>query len=153
MTRRDLLPQIAVATLAAYLTGCLAFPPAPAEAPTPTVLEPAGHSRVEVVWDNSSDDAFVVSIVGAELEQQAFALVEPCSAHNVIQFVDPPFEIGVGQRDSLVREPMPTVVHSRDLDEAPDGQYRVHVSIGPDGAISSQPLTGYGSWEPPTGLC
>ena len=146
MTRDDLPPPVAIAILAACLTGCLSLPPAPADIPTPTRLEPAGQSRVEVVWTNSSDRAFVVSVIGSEPEQQAFALVEPCSAHNVTQVVDPPFEIGLGQRDVFVPEPMPAVVHSRDWDDRPDGLYRIHLSIAPDGTVSSQPLTGYGSW-------
>ena len=153
MTRKDLLPQVAVATLAAYLTGCLSFPPAPPDAPAPTRLEPAGHSLVEVVWDNRSEDAFVLSVVGAEPDQQAFALVEPCSSHNVIQVVDPPFEIGLGQKDLFVPEPMPTVVHSSELDEPTDGQYRVHLSIDPDGTLSARPLKGFSSSEPPRGTC
>src|SRR5687767_4214388 len=102
MTRMNLLPQVAVAALVAGLSGCLWFPPAPVDAPTPTRLQPAGPTVVEVVWDNRSEDAFVVSVVGAEPDQRAFALVEPCSSDNVIQVVDPPFEIGVGQRDLFV---------------------------------------------------
>ena len=153
MTRKDLLPQLAVAAIAACLTGCLSFPPAPADAPAPTRLAPAGHTLVEVVWDNASEDAFVVSVLGAEPDQRAFALVEPCSSHNVIQVVDLPFEIGLGQKDLFVPEPMPTVVHSSELDEPADGRYRVHLSIGPDGTISEQALKQFESPEPPRGIC
>ena len=153
MTRKDLLPQVAGATLVACLTGCLWFPPAPVDAPTPTRLEPTGPSLVEVVWDNRSEDSFVVSVVGAEQDQRAFALVEPCSSDNVIQLVDPPFEIGLGQRDLFVPEPMPAVVHSSELDAPTDGMYRVHLSIGPDGTISEQALKQFESPEPPRGTC
>ena len=153
MTRKGVLPQVAVAALVAYLSGCVWFPPVPLDTPTPTRLESAGPSLVEVTWDNRSEDSFVVSVVGAEPDQRAFALVEPCSSDNVIQLVDPPFEIGLGQEDRFVPEPMPTVVHSRDLEEPTDGTYRVHLSIGPDGTISEQPLKEFHSPEPPRGTC
>jgi len=141
MPRKDLRPQIAVAALAVCLTGCLWFPPAPVDA------------RVEVVWDNRSEDAFVVSVVGAEPDQRAFAFVEPCSSDNVIQLVDPPFEIGLGREDVFLPEPMPAVVHSSELEEPTDGIYRVHLSIGPDGTISEQALKQFESPEPPRGTC
>ena len=153
MRRKDPLPQVAVAAFVACLTGCLSLPLAPADAPTPDRPEPAGPGFVEVVWDNRSEDAFVVSVVGAEPDQQAFAFVEPCSSQNVIQLVDPPFEIGLGQKDHFVLEPMPTVVHSSELDEPTDGVYRVHLSIGPDGTLSEQPLKEFPSSEPPRGIC
>lgn len=147
--------RLAVATMAICLAGCVGLlPPKPAEpAPRPTQLEPAGRSQVEVVWDNRSDQAFVVSIVGVQPEQRAFAAVEPCSAHNVIQFADPPFEIGLGQTDVFVAEPMPNLVHSRQLDEPADGLYRVHISIDPDGRVSAQPLSGTAAWVPRQGIC
>lgn len=146
--------RLAVATLAGCLAACTGFLPEPAaDAPGPTRLEPAGRSQVEVVWDNRSDEAFVVSIAGVQPDQRAFALVEPCSAHNVIQFADAPFEIGLGQRDVFVAEPMPIIVHSRELGGAPQERYRVHITIDPDGSVSTQPLAGTAPWEPRQGIC
>jgi hypothetical protein len=107
--------------------------------PEPTPVAPAARNQVEVVWANHSDQPYVVSIVGRTPEQQAFAIVEPCSAHNVIQFADPPFEIGLGG-GAFAAEPQPTLVDSHDLEQPADGLYRIFVRIDAKGEVTSGTL-------------
>lgn len=118
--------------------------------PTPTRLEPAGASQIQVVWNNRSDQQYVLSITGQRVEQQAFAAVEPCSIDGVSQFVDTPFEVGLGRTNGFVAEPMPTIVRSSEL-EAREGRYAVMVNIAADGTVSAEPLSG--PWEPRRGDC
>jgi hypothetical protein len=125
-------PLLTVAAIAA-LAGCTV-------APGPTPLAPAARTQVEVVYENQTDGAYVVSIVGQTPEQQGFVLAEPCTRSNMTVFADPPFEIGVGPGGEM--EPQPTVVHSDDLDEPADGLYRAFVRIDAQGEVTSGAIEG-----------
>jgi hypothetical protein len=126
--------RISLALALAALNGC-------AVTPEPTPVAPAARGQVEVVWENHADQPYVVSIVGRAPEQQAFAVVEPCSAHNVMQFADPPFEIGLGS-GPFAAEQQPTLVHSDDLEQPADGLFRVFVRIDSNGEVTSGTLLG-----------
>ena len=131
---------------ALLLVGCM--PIVIDHEPAPTRLEPSARNQVEVVWENHSDRMYVVSITGRTDEQQAFAQVEPCSAHNVIQFADPPFEVGLREAERFAPEPGPTLVRSSELAPPPDGLYRILIRIDADGTASREVLAGREPWQP-----
>jgi hypothetical protein len=109
--------------------------------PSPTALAPAAGTRVEVVYENHSDEPYVVSIVGPAPEQQGFASVDPCSTNAMSISAEPPFEIGVGQmRGDL--GPQPVIANADDFDEPENGLYRYFIRIDADGGLTSGVLLG-----------
>ena len=125
---------VSAALLALALAGC-------GFSPDPTPLAPAAATRVEVVYENHSDEVYTVSIVGLAPEQQGFATVDPCSTNAMSIAAEPPFEIGVGQmRGDLA--PQPVIADSDDFDEPENGLYRYFIRIGADGGVTSGVLLG-----------
>ena len=106
----------------------------------PTPLAPAAPTRVEVAYENHSDEVYTVSIVGSAPDQQGFATIDPCSTSAVSIAAEPPFEIGLGQGVDL--EPQPMIATSDDFVEPVDGQYRYFIRIDADGEMESGVLVG-----------
>jgi hypothetical protein len=129
-----LVDLIATAVAATVATACNV-------APAPTPVAPAAATRVEVIYENHSDEQYVISIVGRVAEQQGFATVDPCSANAMSIFAEPPFEIGVGEMDNALA-PQPAIATSDDFDEPENGVYRYFIRIEPGGSVTSGVLVG-----------
>jgi hypothetical protein len=121
--------MLVLAPIGFVLTGC-------GQIPGPTPLEPAADTRVEVAYENHSDDVFVVSILGAAPDQQGFATVDPCSANVMSVAAEPPFEIRFGQ-DQDDRAPQPVIATSLDFPGPDDGVYRYFIRVQADGVVQA----------------
>lgn len=132
--RPKILPSIAAMALLAIVAGC------GAALSSPTQLVPAGDSRIEVAWDSQADESLVITI-GQGGDLRAYATVDPCAAANMIVFLDPPFQVGLGSSQNEVSRPMPMIVDSEQLDEV-DGEYRLLIQIDPDRSPSLGVLRG-----------
>lgn len=106
---------------------------------TPTPVARRGSERLEVNWDNRAQDGYVLS-VAERGRLVAFALVEPCSSHNLIVDVNSPYAVGLARIDEAAPadRPQPTIFDSGESDAR--GSVLL-VQIHPDGAVDVQAIT------------
>ncbi|MDQ3880758.1 MAG: hypothetical protein M3295_06780, partial [Chloroflexota bacterium] len=116
--------------------------------PTPTTIPEDGGLPIDVVWDNRSEQSLVLTMA-EDGALTAYALVEPCSVHNMIVDVSGPFTIGLGPGGQPIEEPAPTIYDSAQADEAAN---ELLVRIESNGAVSVEPSSSVATFIP-SGNC
>ena len=104
----------------------------PTQTGQPTPVERAGTATIDVAWENRSQQDLVLT-VAEDGALTAYALVEPCTAHNMIVDVTPPFTVGLGPRSEPVTEPQSTIF---DSGLAETQSHELLVQIERDGSVS-----------------
>ena len=122
---------------ASIVSGCAGLLPTPV--PQPTRLEPLGDTVVEVAVDNRSADPMALT-VSQNGQMRGGLTVGMCEATNMIVALDGPFVVGLGAAADFANAAMPLLVDSSEIQADAQQQYRVLVSVDPNGEVRVGPL-------------